>query len=193
VSEWDRTVDEGPIADLLLEVEQLRKREAHYARVARENENLAYLYVASDRLHSTLDPDPLGEIVREIVIELVGAEEFGLVLADEQTLVPVLVEGPDHAYSALAASEGLVGTAMRSGKVQYDLLPSAGAPMAAVPLRVDGRAVGAIVILKMLHGKTSFDPMARELLALLSRHAATALIAARLYSAANRSFSGPAK
>jgi len=55
-----------------------------------------------------------------------------------------------------------------------------------VPLQIKGHAVGAIVIMKLLHGKTDFDGIAKELLGLLAGHAATALTSARLYSSVDR-------
>ena len=71
-----------------------------YSEVSEENESLANLYVASHRLHSTLDPKEVTEIICEIMVELVGAEDFGILLVDERTneLAPIRVEGPLQPY-----------------------------------------------------------------------------------------------
>lgn len=160
-----------------------------YVKVAHENEGLASLYVASCRLHSTLEPDEVTAIISEIVVELVGAEEFALLLADERTdeLVPLCIEGPADTYpDRLPIGEGTIGRAVRDGQPFYDDQGQPGRPLAVVPLLIKGHAVGALVITRMLKHRAGFDGVARELLGLLSGHAATALISSRLYSATDR-------
>jgi len=162
---------------------------SRYVEIGRENESLANLYIASYRLHSTLNPEEVSSIISEIMVELVGAEEFGLLLIDENTneLTPIIVEGTLHDYPAhILVGEGPIGKAVREGKPYYAPEPAPRAPMAVIPLQIKGHAVGAIVIMKMLHGKVDFDIVARELLGLLAGHTATALTSARLYSSVDR-------
>ncbi|MET0551481.1 MAG: GAF domain-containing protein [Vicinamibacteria bacterium] len=162
---------------------------SRYAGVCAENENLAYLYVASHRLHSTLEPSEVTEIIVEILIDLVGADEFGLLLVDERTneLTPIRVEGPLVAYPAhMLVGEGIWGQAVRDGRAHYADGPAAGAPLAVIPLQIKGHSVGAIVITRMLHGKVHFEPLTKDLLGLLAGHAATALMSSRLYSGVDR-------
>jgi hypothetical protein len=162
---------------------------ARYVQVAQENEGLANLYVASSRLHSTLEPDEVTEIICEILVELVGAEEFGIFLLDERTstLTPIRVEGPVDDYPArVVVGEGPIGRPVRDGQSAYDERGQEGRPLAVVPLLIKGHAVGAIVIMKMLRHRSGFDAVARELLGLLCGHAATALMCSRLYSAVDR-------
>ena len=162
---------------------------SRYVEIGRENESLANLYIASYRLHSTLNPEEVSSIIGEIMVELVGAEEFGLLLIDENTneLTPIIVEGTLHDYPAhILVGEGPIGKAVREGKPYYAPEPAPRAPMAVIPLQIKGHAVGAIVIMKMLHGKVDFDIVARELLGLLAGHTATALTSARLYSSVDR-------
>lgn len=162
---------------------------SRYAEVCAENENLAYLYVASHRLHSTLEPSEVTEIIVEIMIDLVGADEFGLLLVDERTneLTPIRVEGSLTSYPAhMHVGEGAWGAAVRDGLAHYEERPEPGAPVAVIPLQIKGHSVGAIVITRMLHGKVHFDALTKELLGLLAGHAATALMSSRLYSAVDR-------
>lgn len=161
---------------------------SRYANVCEENENLANLYVASYRLHSTLDPSEVTEIICEILVELVGAEEFGLLLLDERTneLSPVRVEGSLSHYPAhIRFGEGPIGKTVRDGRPAYDDGAGAGA-LAVIPLEIKSHPVGALVITRLLHGRAQFKPIARELLGLLAGHAATALMSSRLYAAADR-------
>ena len=66
-----------------------------YVVIEEENNMLANLYIASYQLHSTLDFKEVLQIILEIVINLIGAEEFGVLLLDEKTnrLEPVACEG----------------------------------------------------------------------------------------------------
>jgi hypothetical protein len=160
-----------------------------YSEITAENENLANLYVASYRLHSTLDPAEVMEIICEILVELVGAEDFGILLLDERTneLTPVRVEGPLEAYGPhMLVGQGVIGLSVRDGRPSYHEAPGPGAPLAVVPLQIKGHSVGALVITRMLHARTRFDGIAQELLGLLAGHAATALMSSRLYAAADR-------
>jgi hypothetical protein len=172
------------------EVERENKDFAsRYAEVSTENEGLSSLYVASYRLHSTLEPAEVTEIICEVMVELVGADEFALLLLDERTneLTPVRVEGPATAYPAhLQVGEGAIGAAVRRGAPVFDESAAAGQPLAIVPLQIKGHAVGALVITRMLRGRKTLSPIAREVLGLLAGHAATALMSSRLYTAVDR-------
>ena len=58
---------------------------ARYIEIEEENNNLANLYIASYQLHSTLDFKEVLQIITEIIINLIGAEEFSIMLLDEKT------------------------------------------------------------------------------------------------------------
>ncbi|HEY2738962.1 MAG TPA: GAF domain-containing protein, partial [Thermoanaerobaculia bacterium] len=58
--------------------------------------------------------------------------------------------------------------------------------LAAVPLRVQNEIVGALVLLKLLDHKPILRAEDRDLLDLLSAHAASALFAARLFATKER-------
>jgi cell division protein FtsB len=59
-----------------------------YLEVQNENNNLANLYIASFQLHSTLDSREVLQVIMEIIINLIGAEIFGILLLDEKTNEP---------------------------------------------------------------------------------------------------------
>jgi hypothetical protein len=198
---------EGQVALLLQENGQLKRRVEHietrfgeseaenhdfaarYAKISDENENLANLYVASYRLHSTLEPSEVTEIICEILTELVGAEEFGLLLLDERSneLALVRVEGPATLYPAhILVGDGAIGEAVRAGVPVYNETGVPDTPLAIVPMQIKGHGVGALVITKLLHARTRLNPLAKELLGLLAGHAATALVSSRLYSSVDR-------
>ncbi len=170
-----------------------------YVEVEEENNNLANLYVASYQLHSTLDPGEVVKVILEIVINLIGAEIFCVYVCEEGTgvLTPVAAEGDDvSACPSLQVGEGFVGESVEAGEVaigdpaEEGGPPSQGGePVVSIPLRVDDRPVGAIVIYKLLQQKDGFSPLDNELFALLAAHAATAIFASRLYAQSERKLS----
>ena len=170
-----------------------------YIEVEEENNNLANLYVASYQLHSTLDSGEVVKVILEIVINLIGAEIFCVYVCEEGTgvLTPVAAEGDDvNGCPLLQVGEGFVGESVESGEVavgdpgEPGGPPSQGGPpVVSIPLRVDGRPVGAIVIYKLLQQKDGFSALDNELFTLLAGHAATAIFASRLYAQSERKLS----
>ena len=60
-----------------IETENLRFTE-RYAEIEKQNADLANLYVASYRLHSTLDRQEVVSVIEEIIINLIGSEELAI-------------------------------------------------------------------------------------------------------------------
>lgn len=170
-----------------------------YVEVEEENNNLANLYVASYQLHSTLDSSEVVKVILEIVINLIGAEIFCVYVCEEGTgvLTPVAAEGDDVSECPLLQiDEGFVGKSVETGEVsignpsESGRPPSQGGePVVSIPLRVDDRPVGAIVIYKLLQQKDGFSALDNELFTLLAGHAATAIFASRLYAQSERKLS----
>jgi nitrate/nitrite-specific signal transduction histidine kinase len=167
-----------------------------YVEVEEENNNLANLYVASYQLHSTLDSGEVVKVILEIVINLIGAEIFCVYVCEEGTgvLTPVAAEGDDvNGCPLIQVGEGFVGESVEVGEVavgspaEQGCPPSQGGqPVVSIPLRVDDRPVGAIVIYKLLQQKDGFSALDNELFTLLAGHAATAIFASRLYAQSER-------
>jgi GAF domain-containing protein len=183
-------------------LEQLRSVESEnqqfaerYLEIEEENNNLANLYVASYQLHSTLDPSEVLKVIVEIVINLIGAELFCVYVCEENglTLEPVASEGsPVASFPPLSLESGAIGQSVSSGDVMTGD-PSAvaqegekGEPVVCIPLRVEDRPVGAIVIHRLLQQKDGFSPLDHELFTLMAGHAATAIFASRLYAQSER-------
>src|SRR5215208_231514 len=96
-----------------------------YVEVEEQNESLANLYVASYRLHSTLDPFEVIECIKEIIVNMVGSEEFGLFIVDDETNDLVLAGYEGEIARAfenrrIRIGEGVEGVAAESGEM---LLP----------------------------------------------------------------------
>jgi transcriptional regulator with GAF, ATPase, and Fis domain len=168
-----------------------------YVEIESENNNLANLYIASYQLHSTLDFKEVLQIIMEIVINLIGAEEFALMLLDEKTgdLQAVACEGLDRdEIPPVQLGSGLIGQTLQSGEsyfiedmdgYQRDIL----SPMVCVPLKIKDHVIGVLAIYKLLMQKDKFAQVDYELFTLLAGHAATAIFGARLYSDSERRLS----
>jgi nitrate/nitrite-specific signal transduction histidine kinase len=168
-----------------------------YLEIEEENNNLANLYVASFQLHSTLDFKEVVQIVMEIVINLIGAEKFGLMLLDERKgdLYAVSSEGiPREQIPHTKLGEGTIGRVAKEGGPWIAEGPppataGAGEPQVVIPMRIKDQLIGAIVIYSLLEQKQNFSPLDYELFNLLAGHAATALFASKLYSESERKLS----
>ncbi len=153
---------------------------------------LMNLYVATYQLHATLHPSEVQQTIAEIAINLLGAERFVLLLKDEEVpnecevaLGEAIEDDPLYADGRYKGGDPLVDESLNDGVLRlgpYEESPA----LASVPLRVHDAVVGALVILKLFDHKPMLRGEDRDLLDLLSAHAASALFAARLYAAKDR-------
>jgi len=186
--------DESKPQEQLSRIEAKNRRFLEqYQEVERENSNLANLYVASYRLHGTLDPEQVLAVIQEIIINQIGSEEFAIFeLRSESgplTLTASLGIDPQH-YRTIQLDEGHMGRAALEGEMYACDHDDAGpkltdeAPLTAcIPLKMDGRVTGAIAIFRLLPQKPQLEELDRELFELLATHAATALYCTRLKNA----------
>jgi hypothetical protein len=162
------------------------------AAIEQQNSNLANLYVASYRLHGTLDRKEVIEAIQEIIANLIGSEEAALfeLEAAKGTLVPVASFGlSSEECRPVPLGQGHLGRAAETGQV-FVADPaqpaSAEAPesrlTAAIPLVLDGKVTGAIAIYRLLPQKAGVEELDRELFDLLANHAATALYCTSLHA-----------
>jgi GAF domain-containing protein len=160
-----------------------------FGEIEAENAKLASLYVASYQLHSTLDLRAILRQLKELLAQFVGARAFALYLADEprKVLVPVASEGVSTATLApVQAGQGAIGRAWSTAQASWvegdSTAGSVEAPAACVPMRLDDRCVGVIVVFATFEQKPTFVEVDFELFKLLGAHAASALAAARLFA-----------
>lgn len=170
---------------------ETRAYSSRYAEIELQNSNLANLYVASYRLHGTLDRQEVIDTIKEIIANLVGSEEAGLFELDpgKQSLELVASFGiSPEACSSVPLGSGLIGRAAQTGEIYVadPGRPPAGAGLegrltACIPLSLDGRVTGAIAIFRLLPQKAGIEDLDRELFGLLATHAATALYCTTLH------------
>jgi len=163
-----------------------------YVEVEEQNESLANLYVASYRLHSTLDPAEVVQCIKEILMNMVGSEEFGLFVVDEETNELVLAGYEGEIAHRLgkgrvAFGEGLEGMVAQTGEPFFtDDAGDEGEVCACIPLKIKERVIGVIAMYKLLPHKGGLTPLDHKLLELLAGHAASALVSSKLYALADR-------
>jgi transcriptional regulator with GAF, ATPase, and Fis domain len=185
------------LLDRFRQVEEENKDFANrYVEVEAENNNLANLYVASYQLHSTLDFTESLKIILEIAMNLIGAEEFSIMMLDEKTneLTIVAQEGMGpEARASIKMGDGVIGKAAKSGEAFYregDPTNLKGVdythPLVSIPLKIKEHVIGVLVIYKLLVQKQAFSNVDYELFSMLAGHAATALFSSKLYSQSER-------
>lgn len=150
----------------------------------------ANLYVSSVRLHGAAERDEVLTVIQEIVISLVGSEEFGIfeLRDDADELEASLAFGLDAETVAWVASRpDVVADCIADGRVR---VRSEAAPLgpgefaarltALVPLRLAGATSGLVAIFSMLPHKPELDVRDHPLLELLASNASTSLHYAEL-------------
>jgi len=163
-----------------------------YIEVEEQNESLANLYVASYQLHSTLDPSEVVQCISEILMNMIGTEEFGLFVVDEETSELVLAgyEGEivlRNERGRVGFGEGLEGIVAQTGEAFFtEDAGELGEVCACIPLKIKERVVGVIAIYRLLAHKRGLSALDHKLLELLAGHAATAIVSSKLYAAADR-------
>jgi hypothetical protein len=193
---------EGERDDLLsrFQREEATSREvsARYREIETQNNQLANLYVASYQLHATLNFTEVLDTVKEILINLIGAEAFAVYWVDERS--GVLRREASQGMGAsipevVRCDPGPLKRAAERGESYYaDPLPDPGRvdlsnPIACIPLRISGRTIGVIAIYRLLQQKSRFSSVDFEIFTLLGGHAATALFSSRLYQCSERKLS----
>ncbi|MFZ3072233.1 MAG: GAF domain-containing protein [Thermodesulfobacteriota bacterium] len=169
-----------------------------YIEIEQENNVLANLYIATYQLHSTLDLNEVLRVILEIVINLVGAEQFGLVLLDERSheLKAVATEGiSKDDIPPIRLGEGIIGTVAKTGEdyfrkdisapIQFNPL----FPLVCIPLKIKERVIGVLVIYSLLQQKDTFTTLDFELFNMLAGHSATAIFSSKLYTESERKLS----
>jgi archaellum component FlaC len=163
---------------------------SRYAEVEQQNSNLANLYVASYRLHGTVDRKEVVDTIQEIIANLVGSEEAGLYELDPQSRTLELAASfgmPPESRGAVAVGEGPIGRAALTGEIFVAEAAEGeaqgdGGLTACIPLVLDGKVTGAIAIFRLLPQKAGIEAVDRELFDLLATHAATALYCTSLHA-----------
>ncbi len=143
----------------------------------RKADLLGKLFVQVERLHQKLDFNDVLEAVHETLVNLIGSEDFAVMVRDETTNTYRVLSSMGMASTQLGEfrlGQGPLGAAAASGQIKY------GDPVAVVPLAsgFDGSSMGVVVVMALLAHKPELTSDDRLQLELLSHHAGVALEAA---------------
>jgi hypothetical protein len=177
--------------------------QSHYKEMEEELANLAHLYIASYQLHSTLRLHRAVKHLKELLQQLVGAQDYAFYFVDgteRKELALIAKVGAKNAPARISLSgdakgaEGAIELAFLTGTPHIVEGPlgecSMTSPAAVVPMRFDDQVVGVIVAFTVFPQKQHFVPVDFELFKMLSAHAATALAGALLFFASDGKLPG---
>jgi hypothetical protein len=164
-----------------------------FAEIEQELESFANLYVASFQLHMSLRARAVARNVRELLVQLIGARSLSIYFLDEERkrLTPITSEGvdlatlPEVALHDGATSEPVAAVLERTvltGVAHVAEGEVSSPPAACIPMRLEDRVVGAIVVYSLLEQKRRFVTVDRELFKLLGAHLGATLVAAHLWT-----------
>jgi hypothetical protein len=184
-------VTERSLLDKVTDMEQTRKDLAsRYVEVEQSNNNLASLYVASYGVHASLERADVLRSIHEVLANIVGTEEFGIVERPPEGGAFALTSSMGLGREAIARiklDEGRIGEALDGAPFVHGREAQSHSPgeehlTACIPLTVGGRVHGAILIFRLLSHKPSLEAVDQELFDLLATHAASALYCCELHS-----------
>ena len=163
-----------------------RNFEEQFVEVERQNSNLATLFAASHALHSSVEEAQVLQAIQEVVINLIGSEEFAIVSADDAFAPRALFGVTSEKLRGLSVRSGIIGRAVSERR---PLALPCGVPVDAsgvrvcIPLHVAGKTLGFVLIFGFLPQKSDILPVDYELFSLVGTQAASALYAAELHAA----------
>jgi regulator of replication initiation timing len=160
-----------------------------YQEVVVQNASICNLYVATYRLHGTVDRESVLLAIQEVSANLIGCEELAVFVPDAAgrllvPLPPLAFEG--QALAPVAIGDGPIGAAARSLEIFLSESPvttdsEAADVSACVPLQVEGRLLGVVAFYRLLPQKfEGFTDLDLELMRLIATHGSTAFYCSQL-------------
>jgi len=161
------------------------RRDLFESQLERQLTRLSGLYVAAQRLNDARDRSEVLGVISEVIVNLVGSEEFGVFELtpghDVLTLLSSMgIEAPR--FRAVSLDSGSIGRVVQSGQTYVgeggasSIAQDEDGLTACFPLKVPGRVMGAVAIFGLLPQKLALEPFDREIFELLGTQAARALL-----------------
>jgi diguanylate cyclase (GGDEF)-like protein len=151
----------------------------------------------SSQLHSTFKLDDAYEVIRDLLVNFLGVEIFHILYLDEGTQeiftgladgVPAEEKGEAKVMRYQMVTDRVFRTGEPFFSVSFGKEPEdtsfvspENAPIACLPLMLDNKPLGVLVIERFLPQKKGFSREDYELLSLLAQEAALALMTGHLY------------
>ena len=187
-------------AELKRELEEIKARfqklngenkefQERYTEIEQQNENLLNLYVSGYQMHTTLNEESVRSVIKEILLNLLGADVFCVWVVNQQTgNLDLSMKVDEHAL--LGSETPSLGDEylkkMARGESIFEApegRAGVGAPIVCIPLQLEGRTMGVLAVYKLLEPKTDgIAHLDQELLGLLTMQSAAALIGSMVVS-----------
>lgn len=175
----------------LEDIQKASERSAEdFATVEQQHNDLATLYIASYRLHGTLNRAEVLATIKEIITNLVGSEQVAVFECseDRRSLELVASTGVDaELYGTVDLENHVIGRIAGQGQLYlegsghaYDEEGKSLGLNACIPMKIDGRLVGAVAVFRLLQQKSGWAEVDHQLFELLGTQAAIALFCTRL-------------
>jgi hypothetical protein len=168
------------VSELEYENQRISQESATFER---ENATLSYLQVASRLLHRSLDRKQVVTAIEEVVVNLIGCEQVALFDYEVRGKQLALISSfgiDQEKYKTLPIGDGPIGDCVRTGEIQLSVDADGGqpdgAPTACVPLKLENRVVGVLVLFKLLIHKTGLEDTDLALFDLISQQGGVALV-----------------
>jgi hypothetical protein len=173
----------GRLTDIEKKSQKFRRR---YEDIEQYNMALSNVYIAANQLHSTLDFTQVVKMAEEILWNFVASPSFAIFLRDEKTSDLKLVggQGIDGRFPSDALHEpaGMVAESLNEGVSLFVEGATSADPLACVPLKIEDRVVGLVVVYSIEEHKGGLTDLDKELFELLANQTATAMTSSRVYS-----------
>jgi hypothetical protein len=171
--------EQESVLEMLSTIDRDYKRfEEQFHDVERQNANLATLYAASHALHTSFGREAVLTAVQEIVINLMGSEEFAIVSADER-LTPLALFGTKaDRLLPLRRDAGIIAKAhaeRRTLALPRAMPVDTTGVRVCIPLTLGDAVHGFVLIFGFLPQKDDLSPLDYELFSLVGSQAAAAL------------------
>jgi hypothetical protein len=166
------------LADLEVEVGKISD---DYVLVQEQSSEMAQLYVALERLHGGLAREETLQALQEIVINVVGSEEFSVFerVGDRLSLIHHFGVDPVP-LRALKVGDGVIGRTAQRGKLfiagRDGPVDASDADVSAcIPLMVGDEVWGVVTIFRLLGHKPGIAESDQVVFELIRSHAGVAL------------------
>ncbi len=179
----------GELLDIKKQFNEIEKENwdfsERYLLVEHQNTSLLNLYVAAQRLHSTLSFGEVIQVVKELVVYLVGSESFDFCLyhKDSSQLRVLATLGTQSKVGQHLETSPSIKSALDTGE---SVIPAEDdndeGIVACVPLKLGEDVLGVIVIRELLTQKSGLEGVDYELFDLLAEHAASAVCSSYLFT-----------
>jgi hypothetical protein len=176
------TAERDSLRGRLLQLEdEARRISDEYVLVQGHSSEMAQLYVALERLHGGLSREEALQALQEIIINVVGSEEFAVFERVDDRLSLIHHFGVDPVpLREIKLGDGVIGRAARQGKLyvagREGPVDAVDADISAsIPLYVGDRVWGMVTIFRLLGHKPCLDESDHVVFELIRSHVGVAL------------------